>query len=231
MNTKEKNVFQSFKMALTLSQQYQSKSNIRAILRFSFLFCLFLWVIIAAYLPTAYSYSAVSPHWTHIRSMTTDYQTIYIQDPDERAGRYDWIASHSDIVMGDGVVRNDTVYEIKRRNPGLKWYAYATDWSFMIIDADYVTTAWYAHMQRWYSNNPQYNIEDAFIHDSNTCPPNTPKTEACRIRIYIWDSYRWPINPADAGLKAYQAQRMKDIITSNTYNGYEPDGILFAQQA
>ena len=37
MNTKEKSVFQGFKMAVTHSQQYQSKFSIRAILRFSFL--------------------------------------------------------------------------------------------------------------------------------------------------------------------------------------------------
>ena len=230
MNTKEKNVFQSFKMALTLSQQYQSKSNIRAILRFSFLFYLFLWVIIAAYLPTAYSYSAVSPHWAHIRTQLTDFRTIYIQNDAERASQYDWGASHYDVIMGDGVVRNDTVYEYKRRNPNIKWYAYSVNWT-TITTGNYITTAWYTHMQNWYTAHPQYNIEDAFIHNSTICPQGTSKTEACRLRVSIWSSDRYVIYPADPGLQAYQAQRMRDIITANTYNGYEPDGVFFDEHS
>lgn len=230
MNTKGKNVFQSFKMALTLSQQYQSKLNIRAVLRFSFLFCLFLWVIIATYLPTAYSYSEVSPHWNHIRTHLTDFRTIYISDPDERAGQYDWAARHYDQIIGDGVVR-DTVYQYKRRNPNIKWYAYATNWTFMIVNADFITTAWYTHMQNWYSNHPEYNLEDAFIHDSNECPIGTEKTDECRIQFFLWDTYRWPINPADPGLRAYQTQRMRDIIAFNTSGGYEADGIFFDEHS
>ena len=228
MNTKEKSVFQGFKMAVTHSQQYQSKFSIRAILRFSFL--LSFQGIIAAYPSIAYSYSSVSPHWNHIRTQLTDFRTIYISDDVER--RANTIGRKSyDVIVGDGVVRNDTVYEYKRRNPGLKWYAYATNWTFMLINADYVTTAWYIHMQNWYSNHPEYNIEDAFIHDANVCPQGTLKTEACRLQFFLWDSNRFVIYPADPGLQAYQAQRMSDIIAFNTYGGYEPDGVFFDEHA
>jgi hypothetical protein len=90
-----------------------------------------------------------------------------------------------------------------------------------------VTTAWYTHMQNWYSNHPEYDLEDAFVHDSSACPATTPKTETCRIEIFVWDSYRWVINPRDPGLRAYQAQRMVDIIAFNRMGGYEADGVFF----
>jgi hypothetical protein len=82
-------------------------------------------------------------------------------------------------------------------------------------------------MQGWYSNHPEYNIEDAFIHDTNVCPQGSAKTPACRLQFFLWDSYRFVIYPADPGLQAYQAQRMRDIVTVNTYGGYEPDGVFF----
>jgi hypothetical protein len=183
------------------------------------------------YLPAAHSYNEVSPHWNHIRTQLTDFRTIYISDDVERASQYDWGASHYDVIMGDGVVRNDTVYEYKRRNPGLKWYAYSINWTVVNTTTNYVTTAFYTHMQNWYNNHPEYNIEDAFIHDANVCPQGTLKTIACRIQIFIWDSGRWVINPADPGLRAYQVQRMNDIIASNTYGGYEPDGVFFDEHS
>jgi hypothetical protein len=94
-----------------------------------------LWGIAVAFPLVAYPYNVVSPHWNHIRTTVTDYQTIYISDDAERARQYDWIASHYDLVIGDAELRNDTVYELKRRNAGLKWYAYTLNWTFMRINA------------------------------------------------------------------------------------------------
>jgi len=204
-------------------------SNVRG--RFVTRITFFLMVAMTVYLPPAHSYNEVSPHWDHIRTILVDFRTIYLADDVERASQYDWGARHYDVVMGDGVVRNDTVYEYKRRNPGLKWYAYATNWTFMLVDSDFITTAWYTHMQNWYSNHPEYDIEDAFIHDTNACPQGSAKTAACRLRFFLWDSFRFVIYPADPGLQAYQAQRMKDIVTVNTYGGYEPDGVFFDEHA
>jgi len=146
-------------------------------------------------------YSPVgSPHWSHIRTMVTDF--YYNWTPTERA----WAAAHYDAEMsGDASAWQGL-------NPTVQTYPYTLLWTTLIPSATAmpnITGTYYADMQSWYAAHPAYRIETAFVHDSGAAADS-----ARRKRIAIWGSARWVVNPADSGLVAYDVDRYRRIVAS-----------------
>jgi hypothetical protein len=67
-------------------------------------------------------------------------------------------------------------------------------------------------MQQWYARHPEYRLENAFLHDATKCGASTT-SESCRIATHIWSTDRWITNPGDAGLRAYDRERLAAIAS------------------
>ncbi len=163
-------------------------------------------------------YVATVPHASHISMMATDFR--YDQPPEE----YDWTAKHYDRIMSGKIA------EYRRRNPAIKFYVYAEN--LIVIqethrDPPEIFTAYYNDMKHWYESHPAYKIEDAFLHNAAVCPAKKPKIRACRIQTTWAEHLRWVMNPGDAGLRAYNADRLHRIVTNLNQTGYDADGIFF----
>jgi hypothetical protein len=94
-------------------------------------------------------------------------------------------------------------------------YRYVLTWTVLQPavgwDTDPAVT-YYAHMQQWYGRHPEYQLESAFLHDATKCGVAT-RSQACRLSVHIWSSDRWIVNPADAGLRAYDRERLAAIAS------------------
>ncbi len=167
-------------------------------------------------------YQPSIPHSDHIATMLTDFR--YDQTPAE----YDWTAAHYDRVMGGKIA------EYRQRNPAMKYYVYALNLSLIresAGDPPEIFTAYYNDMKNWYAAHSEYKIEDAFLHDGKACPASREKTEACRIQVSWAAHARWIPNPGDAGLRAYDADRLRRAMLNVQGSGYNADGIFFDEHA
>jgi hypothetical protein len=160
----------------------------------------------------------IIPHANHIVMMLTDYRNHQL--PNE----YAWNAAHFDYVMGGDIK------QYRRFAPGIQYYVYALNLTLIReTRADYPDsqTTYYRDMQKWYAANPQYNLEDAFLHDASACPLSMPETEGCRIQTAWGEHARWVINPGNPGLRLYEASRLRRITTNVAGSGYSADGVFF----
>jgi hypothetical protein len=172
--------------------------------------------------------------------MKVNFEANY-SNTQQREANYDFMASYFDhVILNDweALIRvmgwedlTPIVSEYKSRNPAIGVYPYVLNWTVMqdppmLGDPNPHGSKYYSHMQEWYANHPEYNLEDAFLHDADICPEGTPKTEECRIQLFIWDSNRWVVNPKDPGLQAYQSDRLRQIVFGPN-NTYETDGLFF----
>lgn len=144
-------------------------------------------------------YSTVSPHWRHLTTMMTDF--YYGWTPAERS----WAGQHYDLAMsGDGSAW-------LAANPAVQHLAYALEWSTEIDGGSSgIATQFYGDMKQWYAAHPQYAIETAFLH-----VPNAPRDSAHRLVIFDWGTHKWPFDPADAGLRAYQVDRLTRVAAGH----------------
>lgn len=144
-------------------------------------------------------YSAVSPHWRHITTMMTDF--YYGWTPSEHV----WAGAHYDLAMsGDGTAWHAA-------NPTVRQLPYALEWATEIDgNASGTATQFYLDMKQWYAAHPQYNIEAGFLH-----VPNAPADSAHRLVIFRWGTHKWPINPADPGMRAYQIDRLTRLASGH----------------
>jgi len=89
--------------------------------------------------------------------------------------------------------------------------AYALEWSIEIDGGTPgIATEFYGDMTQWYSAHPQYAIETAFLH-----VPNAPKDSAHRLVFFDWGTHKWAFDPADAGLRAYQVDRLTRLAAGH----------------
>lgn len=149
------------------------------------------------------SYHDSSPHWPHIRTMVTDFRTLYVKPPAQDRERA-WNAAHFDYVMsGDGAV-------YRRLNPGIRTLPYALLWTVYVPggkDAAKLTSGSYADLADWFGAHPGDTLENAFLHK-----PGGDRIAANRVVIQIWDKQnRYALNPGDAAVRAYEADRMVRI--------------------
>jgi hypothetical protein len=154
------------------------------------------------------AYRATSPHWPHLRVQGTDYRIQYLSDAAARSAEYEWAARHLDrITLDFGDKRSVPVY--RRLNPAAEIYRYALNWTVVqpgSLAADDPAVAYYTHMRAWYARHPEFRLEDAFLHDRRC--NSSGRSPDCRVTLRIWNQNRWPINPGDAGLRAYHRERL-----------------------
>lgn len=144
-------------------------------------------------------YSSVSPHWGHITTMMTDF--YYGWTAAERS----WAGAHYDLAMsGDGTAWHAA-------NPTVRHLPYALEWT---VDIDGgpagIANEYYVDMKQWYAGHPQYNMETGLLH-----VPNAPADSAHRLVIFTWGTHKWPINPADPGMRAYQIDRLTRVASGH----------------
>ena len=142
-------------------------------------------------------YNATTPHWSHIRTLATDF--YYKWTPTERS----WAGEHFDAALsGSG----DAWRAV---NPGVTHLPYTLFWTLLkpsSTTTTYLSSSYYDDMKAWYASHPEYKLEDAFLHSS------TIKSSSTRLTAHIWDSDRWMINPADPGARAYTVDRYKRLV-------------------
>jgi hypothetical protein len=146
-------------------------------------------------------YSTTSPHWSHIRTLATDF--YYHWTPDERA----WAGQHFDAALSG----NTNAW--LSANPSVTQLPYTLFWTLLTPGNDsrpYLSSTYYDDMKDWYAAHSEYRLEDAFLHSS------TPKSESTRLKAHIWDSYRWMINPSDPGARAYTIDRYRRLVQGTT---------------
>lgn len=149
------------------------------------------------------TYRDTSPHWPHIRTMVTDFRTLYVKPPQQGRERA-WAAAHFDYVMsGDGGA-------YKALNPGIRTLPYALLWTVYVPgqkDQTKLSSGSYADMAAWFQAHPSDTLENAFLHK-----PGGTKTADNRLVLQIWDKQlRYALNPGDPGVRAYEADRMVRI--------------------
>ncbi|HEX6537164.1 MAG TPA: Ig-like domain-containing protein [Gemmatimonadaceae bacterium] len=154
------------------------------------------------------SYSAVSPHWPHIRTMMTDF--YYGWTTEER----DWATAHYDWAMsGNGAAW-------RAGNPGVTHYPYTLLWTTLVPgqQSEDLNGVYYSDMRAWYAAHPGYTLETAFLHSG------AARDSASRLVVTIWDSKRWVINPSDPGAQAYEVDRYRRIAQNE-------DGVFIDESA
>jgi hypothetical protein len=148
------------------------------------------------------TYSATSPHWSHISTMMTDF--YYGWNSAERQ----WAGRHYDFAMsGSGS-------EWRNANPTVGHLPYTLEWTVIIPAArtsPSLGTGYYTDMVSWYRAHTSYSIENAFLHQGGTA-----RDSAHRKVVAIWDSQRWVINPADDGARLYQVDRFQRITANES---------------
>ncbi len=148
----------------------------------------------------ATGYSASSPHWSHIRTLATDF--YYQWTPAERA----WAGQHFDAALSGGTEAWQAA------NPTVVQLPYTLFWTLLTpantSQKPYLSSTYYDDMKAWYAAHTQYRLEDAFLHASSS------KSEGTRLKVRIWESERWMINPSDAGARAYTVDRYRRLAQS-----------------
>jgi hypothetical protein len=174
---------------------------------------------LAALLASGYDANA-SAHFAHLRTEIADYRISYQPAGPARDAEYLWTAQHYDrIVLDWGDIGSVPVY--RRLNPTAQIFRYAIDWTVMqptSTSAPNIAAPYYADMTAWFAVHPAYSLEGAFLHRANC-----GATLACRVAFKIWTDDRWAINPGDAGLRAYQRDRLTRLAT-------DADGLFLDEQ-
>lgn len=146
-------------------------------------------------------YSAISPHWPHIRTAMTDF--YYAWNSSERV----WAGLHYDLAMSG----SEPAW--RAANPTVQHYPYVLLQATILPSATPSSgaplTQWYDDAVQWYAAHNQYNIETAFLHRLGQ-----PADAAHRLKPFGWSTYTWIINPADPGMIAYQTDRFRRLVAN-----------------
>jgi hypothetical protein len=160
---------------------------------------------------TSAQYNPSSRHWPHIRVQVTDYRITYQTNAATRDAEYQWAGAHGDDILLDAS-DSRSVPKYRQYDPNGKVTRYVLDWSLIRpgSEPENTSTAYSSHMQQWYTAHAQYQLETAFLHDASKCAGGA-NTSACRVTFTIWNSPRWALNPGDAGARAYQKDRFREV--------------------
>jgi hypothetical protein len=152
--------------------------------------------------------STASPHFGHVRTQISDYRIGYLSDAATRASEFQWTAQHYDRVILDWGDQT-SMPQYRALNPGLEVLRYSLNWSVIqptSTTAPNIGGTYYPDMQAWFAAHPAYTLESAFLHVAGC-----GATQSCRVSLHIWNDDRWAVNPGDAGLRAYQRDRLARI--------------------
>ncbi|MEO8881311.1 MAG: Ig-like domain-containing protein [Gemmatimonadaceae bacterium] len=147
------------------------------------------------------SRAARSPHFSHINLFYSDFYSRYASPSDQRA-TLEFLGARLDGVMSGPRDMWKAV------DPTILHFPYALQYTVQIPGqkgaGDNIASGYFKDMQRWYDSHRQYDIENAFLHRGG-------HDAAHRVQMKIWDSMRFAINPADAGQRAYQVDRLQRV--------------------
>ncbi|MBA2685755.1 MAG: hypothetical protein H0U66_14820 [Gemmatimonadaceae bacterium] len=141
-----------------------------------------------------------SPHYSHISVFYTDFYSAYAS-PSDRDATIGFLGPRVDAIMSGPAAAWKNV------NPTIRYFPYALQYEVVQSPAGKsnasLTTAFTADMIRWYALNPKYDYESAYLHRGGH--------DSTHRVAFKNESYRWLINPGDAGSRAYQADRFVRI--------------------
>jgi hypothetical protein len=141
--------------------------------------------------------SARSPHYSHISVFYTDFYSSYAS-PKDRAATLAFLAPRVDAVM------SGPLDAWQRLNPTIHTYPYALQYEVVQAEVNNrpsnLTTSFNPDMKAWYAKHPKYDYESAFLHRGGH--------DSTHRVAFKNESWRWLINPGDAGSRAYQADRL-----------------------
>jgi Big-like domain-containing protein len=144
--------------------------------------------------------SARSPHYTHISVFYTDFYSAYAS-PKDREATLAFLAPRVDGIM------SGPMDAWRRLNPTIQTYPYALQYE--VVQAEVgnresnLNTSFTVDMKQWYAQHPKYDYESAFLHRGGH--------DSTHRVAFKNESWRWLINPGDAGSRAYQADRLARI--------------------
>lgn len=137
-----------------------------------------------------------SPHYSHISVFYTDFYSSYAS-PSDRDATIAFLGPRVDGIMSGPAAAWKSV------NPTIRYFPYALQYEVVQSPAGKsnasLTTAFTADMIRWYASHPKYDYESAYLHRGGH--------DSTHRVAFKNESYRWLINPGDAGSRAYQADR------------------------
>jgi Bacterial Ig-like domain (group 2) len=144
--------------------------------------------------------AARSPHYTHISVFYTDFYSSYASAKD-RDATISFLAPRVDAIMSGPKGAWTSV------NPSIRYFPYALQYEVVQAEVGssdtHLTTSFTADMRQWYAAHPKYDFESAFLHRGGH--------DSTHRVAFKNESYRWLINPGDAGSRAYQADRLARI--------------------
>ena len=144
--------------------------------------------------------SARSPHYSHISVFYTDFYSAYAS-PKDREATLAFLAPRVDAIM------SGPMDAWRRLNPTIHTYPYALQYEVVQAEANNrpsnLNTSFTPDMQKWYAAHPKYDYESAFLHRGGH--------DSTHRVAFKNESWRWLINPGDAGSRAYQADRLSRI--------------------
>ncbi|MEO7040228.1 MAG: hypothetical protein ABI186_09390 [Candidatus Elarobacter sp.] len=148
----------------------------------------------------ARSGTARSPHYSHISVFYTDFYSTYAS-PSDRDATIAFLGPRVDAIMSGPAAAWKNV------NPTVRYFPYALQYEVVQSpsgksDAS-LTTAFTADMIHWYASHLKYDYESAYLHRGGH--------DSTHRVAFKNESYRWLINPDDAGSRAYQADRFVRI--------------------
>jgi hypothetical protein len=150
--------------------------------------------------------SAQSPHYSHISVFYTDFYSAYAS-PRDREATLAFLAPRVDAVM------SGPMDAWRRLNPTIHTYPYALQYEVVQAEVGHsgsnLNTSFAPDMQQWYARHPKYDYESAFLHRGGH--------DSTHRVAFKNESWRWLINPGDAGSRAYQADRLARI--ARNYDG------------
>ena len=144
--------------------------------------------------------SARSPHYSHISIFYTDFYSAYAS-PKDRQATLAFLAPRVDAVM------SGPMDAWRQLNPTIQTYPYALQYE--VVQAEVgsgqsnANTSFVPDMKQWYAQHPKYDYESAFLHRGGH--------DSTHRVAFKNESWRWLINPGDAGSRAYQADRLARI--------------------
>ena len=144
--------------------------------------------------------AARSPHYSHISVFYTDFYTSYASAKDRDAA-ISFLGPRVDAIMSGPKGAWTSV------NPSIRYFPYALQYEVVQAEVGssdtHLTTSFTADMRQWYAMHPKYDFESAFLHRGGH--------DSTHRVAFKNESYRWLINPGDAGSRAYQADRLRRI--------------------
>ena len=144
--------------------------------------------------------AARSPHYSHISVFYTDFYSSYAS-PQNREAAIAFLAPRVDAIMSGP---RDAWTSV---NPTIQYFPYALQYEVVQAEVGssetHLTTSFTADMIHWYAAHPKYDYESAFLHRGGH--------DSTHRVAFKNQSYRWLINPGDAGSRAYQADRLARV--------------------